>query len=291
MLKKNLSLSVVVPSIGRSCLAKTLSFIESWDFSPVEVLVVLPADTTFTIAFFETSLNLIEVRTSRGQVSQRIEGFRRAAGELVLQLDDDILIDNESINLLISAINKLGCCAVAPSMYKYPSIEPWVRLTDTGFTGLRHSVLRMVLGAGSIRESMGRVSRAGVAFPVDPTLIPNDILEVDWTPGGALMHHRRNLITELYFPYQGRASHEDLFHSHILRSAGVKIFTVRCARAYHFFEEREESFSSIFRELMINFDFVKIYGFSRFRFSLWFLYRFFIECANRVISKFKCYAL
>ena len=278
---------MVVPSLGRSCLAETLSFVEGWDFSPVEVLVVLPADTNFTIAFFESSLKLIEVRASRGQVSQRIEGFRRATGKLVLQLDDDILIDNESISLLISAVNKFGICAVAPSMYRYPSIEPWVRLTDVGFTGLRHSVLRRVLGAGSLRESMGRVSRAGVAFPLDPTLISSDILEVDWTPGGALLHHRRNLITESYFPYQGRASHEDLFHSHILRSAGVKILTVRSARAYQFFEYREESFSSIFRELMINFDFVKLYGYSKFRFSLWVFYRFFIECTRRVISRFK----
>ena len=259
--------------------------IESWPFSPSEIVLALPDDSSFDVSTIVTSHTLVVVRARRGQVNQRLAGFRYASSEFVLQLDDDILIDSPSIVRLMHAIKACNSCAVAPTLYKYPSLEPWDGMPRDFRSRSKHWILGKILGAKSGALCMGTISRGGVPFAVDPTFMKDESLDVDWAPGGVLLHRRINLILDQYFLFEGRASYEDLFHSVLLRKKGVKIMIIRDSRAYHPSPlVTIESWDSLIHSLSINFHFVICFGFSKTRFVLWFFYRVFSYFVRKFLS-------
>lgn len=279
------SLSVVIPTVGRACIKSTLSVIETWAVCPREIVVALPNDSLFDLSSISTTLKLVEVRSHRGQVNQRLAGFRYASSEFVLQLDDDILIDSPSIILLLEAINICNSCAVAPSLYKYPESVPWDTLPRDIVSRSRHWVLRKILGAKSRLSFMGTISQAGVPFAVDPTFIQGESIDVDWVPGGVLLHRRENLILDQFFPFEGRASHEDLFHSFLLRRKGVRIMILRSSLAYHPSPPLGiEPWSMVIHGLKIHLAFVSRFGFSRKRFFIWAIYSIFSHSMRRLLN-------
>lgn len=266
----SVSLSVVIPTLGRSSLVNTLSAIEMWSIIPREVFVVLPYEATFSVGLLKTSLNVIEVRARAGQVSQRLAGFQCVSSELVLQLDDDVTMTSESLLSLVKAIQECDSCAVAPGFYKYPSGDSWETLGRDVVSRSKTWILKRILGAPPGLRSMGSISRAGVPFGVDPSFIENKHLQVDWAPGGALLHRKGNLIIDPYFPFEGRAAYEDLFHSVLLRKNGIRLLIIRESRAYHpVAGVGRESWDSLIHSLKINFKFVEKFGFSKIRFLVW----------------------
>ena len=47
--------------------------------------------------------------------------------------------------------------------------------------------------------------------------------EVDWIPGGCVIHRKENLLLFDYFPFKGKAFYEDVIQSIYLRKSGVKL--------------------------------------------------------------------
>ena len=50
---------------------------------------------------------------------QRIVGFEYAKGDYVLQPDDDVVLENNSIEQLLNCLKMVGCrAAIAPAYFK-----------------------------------------------------------------------------------------------------------------------------------------------------------------------------
>ena len=74
---------------------------------------------------------------------------------------------------------------------------------------------------------MGAVSKAGLNFGYDfgydRSQPKEGVHDVEWFPGGCVMHFRKNLIAENFFPYEGKAYGEDLLHCYHLTNKGVRL--------------------------------------------------------------------
>ena len=61
-----------------------------------------------------------------------------------------------------------------------------------------------------------------LAFPIR---LKKKIYEVEWLPGGCILHRRSNLIKKNYFKFKSeKAFCEDLFHSFYLKKKNIRLF-------------------------------------------------------------------
>ena len=139
-------------------------------------------------------------------------------------MDDDVILRPDCIQRLQEALNRLGSeVAVGPSILNIAtnrSIYYRVR---------RHPLIealyyRILNGVDGFLP--GTITLAGVNLGWDPSLSIENFREVEWLAGGCVMHRKSNLFLENYFPFEGKAYCEDLIHSHLLRSRGIKLFVI-----------------------------------------------------------------
>lgn len=285
--KRIIPLSVVIPTIGRDVLYECLSVIENWGSSPKEVIVVLPSDSSFSLKSYKSKLILKQFRSPKGQVNQRTFGFHKSTGEFVLQLDDDVLLHGEVIELMIDRLRQSNDLAIGPIWYAVSSRQPFFKAPTHRLTRAKDAVLARLLGStGTFQSRMGRISSSGVPFPVDPTLMSNQTMEVEWLSGGCVLHRRSNLLLENYYPYRGRASHEDLFHSWKLRMRGIKLVVVKDAIVFTYIQNRNTSLSSVLRDLRIQKDFVELANLKKINFHFWVLYCVSVVLVKKLINFF-----
>ena len=94
-------ISVVIPSVYEKSLFKTLNSINKSSFTPKEVIIVLPTQLKDIIDIKKLSKykNIkIEFSKKKGQVQQRIHGFKIASQPYVLQLDSDIIVKKKQLS-------------------------------------------------------------------------------------------------------------------------------------------------------------------------------------------------
>ncbi len=219
---KDSSVSVVIPTLGGDCLIDTIVQLNKGTVTPDEILVCIPSDDAFkTDGIVFSNVKIIKT-VCRGQVSQRIEGFKKVNNKYVMQLDDDITVDEYCIEILLETIKQYGPNAsVAPSfidlstgcsVYKKPnrnrtinSIYYWLMNGDRGY-------------------QPGKIDRSGTPVGIDAKAISTDIAETEWLAGGCVMHSRDNLVLDNYYPFKGKAFSEDVIHSLILRNKNIQLF-------------------------------------------------------------------
>ena len=221
-------ISAVIASLGGPELAATLAALQGGTLAPDEILVCLPAGFEGRASSFASDSVTVRVCSCRGQVAQRAEGFRAVRGDLVLQLDDDLTLDANCLENLVSALNGLPRPAtVAPTMLN--------RNTQTSVYSRAQSKLRGVffrLMNGAKGYEPGRVAKSGFGMGVDATGESGQVIPVEWLPGGCALHRRKNLFLGAFFPFPGKAFCEDLMHSAELVLRGVSLFIVSDAKCY-----------------------------------------------------------
>ena len=79
---------------------------------------------------------------------------------------------------------------------------------------------------------MGTVARSGVTFGVDPDFTKEELMGVDWLPGGCVLFHKCDLILEDYFPYSGKAFCEDALAAGVLKQRGIKKWMLKSTKAF-----------------------------------------------------------
>jgi hypothetical protein len=223
------NLSVVIATLGGRSLSGTIEQLNSGSVVPSEILICIPKQESSCVENLAYSNVKIIHTVCRGQVYQRAVGFQLARGKFVLQLDDDLLVDTlcveKLVNTLLSNSEKV---AVAPSLvlattglscYHEPGNRTLFRIYFWIVNGIRGYV-------------PGTITKAGTCIGVDPALSDKEIIEVEWVPGGCVMHYRSNLIFENYYPFGGKAYCEDLFHSYFLSQKGIKLFINTTALCY-----------------------------------------------------------
>ena len=116
MTRKKL-VSVVIATIGSEHLSETISSLNKGKLIPDEILICIPKN--IKINKLESRYNNIKILNcpKRGQVAQRIFGFKNAKNELVLQLDDDVILQKTCLYILVKYIERHQSSSVGPQIY------------------------------------------------------------------------------------------------------------------------------------------------------------------------------
>jgi hypothetical protein len=212
--------SVVIATLGGPTLKGTIETLNRGSVVPTEILICIPLPEASRDIGFEFSNVRILRTTSRGQVAQRVEGFRQVEMPFVMQLDDDILLDHECVERLLRTLQQFPDVAVAPNLLDLGTGESVYRTIHGN--GLPRRIYNWLMnGKEGYRE--GTVLRSGSPIGIVPDGSAVGSQEVDWLAGGCVMHHKGNLVLEDYFPFAGKAYCEDMIHSHLLAKKGLRL--------------------------------------------------------------------
>ena len=85
---------------------------------------------------------------------------------------------------------------------------------------------------GKVGYQPGIISLSGVGFGFCFNRNLQNKMQLEWLPGGCILHRTDNLITENYFPFSGKAYSEDLIHSLLLKKNEVKLYICNNAIAF-----------------------------------------------------------
>lgn len=223
-------LTVVIATLGGDSLKGTIKALNRGSIVPSEILVCIPVNEVHKVQNFSYRNVKVLVTDCRGQVAQRATGFRNASHDVVMQLDDDILVDEHCIEHLLKTLKILGTeVAVAPSLMSLSTGKSVYKQPE------RNKIILKVyywLMNGSAGYQPGRIDKSGSAVGIDPKNVNNETFDVEWLPGGCVMHYRKNLVLENYYPFEGKAYYEDIVHSYHLRSKGIGLKVVAGARCW-----------------------------------------------------------
>ena len=132
-------------------------------------------------------------------------------------MDDDIIFDKNDLKDLFSAYKKFKTRAVIA-----PIIKDKKHISKSNYLLRKFKNLFLY---SSFNPTPGTIS--DTSFPVPHNLNKYDPKifnkEVDWLPGGLIFLKKDYVILDSYFPFKGKAYCEDLIHSYILRSRGIKL--------------------------------------------------------------------
>lgn len=243
------SLSVVIATLGGESLRGTIEQLNRGTVVPDEILVCIPEEDAYKVATFSIP-NVRVIKTDqRGQVAQRIAGFHRAGGKYIMQLDDDVMVDEYCIERLVDVLaSSSGNYAVSPAL-RHIETDRSVYSKWSKNKIVRQMYYFLINGDEGYKP--GTVTKAGTEIGVDPDL--SDVMhhDVDWLPGGCVVHCRNNLVLSNYYPYSGKAYCEDMYHSRCLRAMGVKMLIASEAIAWIVDSRNEKvSFWNWWKELL-----------------------------------------
>ena len=103
--KINKNLSIVIATLGGDSLFKTLTLINKSSTVPSEIFVCSPHIETQIYIPINKNIKFLLTKNF-GQVAQRVEGLLKVSSSIVLQMDDDIFVNSDTIELLLKALNK-----------------------------------------------------------------------------------------------------------------------------------------------------------------------------------------
>ena len=95
-----------MPTLGGPSLKIAVDSINNGKEVPREILICVPKGLKHKINL-EHHKNIRIIESMKGQVFQRIEGFKNANCPLVLQIDDDCVISNKDVTSMISDLSDL----------------------------------------------------------------------------------------------------------------------------------------------------------------------------------------
>ncbi len=222
--------SVVIATLGGPSLKETVYKLNSQIPSPSEVLICIPKGEAVRAPNFSEPNVRVVVTPVRGQVAQRAIGFKEAVNRFVLQIDDDMSPSAGCIASLLQSIQKINTkAAISPLLIDNTTKKSVYRkaLGDSWLGSFYYWLLN-----GRIGYKPGSVLSAGIPVGIDDGSATGELLGVDWLPGGCVLHAKENLVTENFFPFQGKAYCEDLIHSYHLKRQHVSLYVdtnARCA--------------------------------------------------------------
>ena len=265
--KQKYSVSVVIPTLGEECLVRTIEQLNRGTIVPAEILVCIPEEDVHRVEHL-TYPNVRIIKTNcRGQVAQRAVGFQNVKNSMVLQLDDDIFVKEETLNELAKGLDKLGQgSAVGPVYNEFETgRSAYYYEQRKGIAKLLYNIYaRVVCGAAwSAVKRMGKIAPSGNNYGVIDSLCGTEPLEAQWLSGGCVMCFREDLIMNNFFPYPGKAYCEDLIHSFWRKQKGMRLWVIptACCLLSKLIHENEVSLEA--RKY-----FVELSGGSKWRFIL-----------------------
>ena len=260
-----LNLTIVIPTVGEKSLLEVIKNLNSNISIPKKILVVIYKRNLIKIDKKIKNYDNVEIATtnSPGQVHQRVEGFKLAKTDFVMQLDADCFIDNHSIIEMMDFLKSHDKASVGPCFLDIKNNLPIHKFIDE--FKIKRILKNFVLGFPNDNKIMGKVSKSGTNFGVDFNFLKEDIIQVDWIPGGCSMHYKKNLCLKNYFPFEGKAFYEDLIHSKLLIQKNIKLFIIKkaiCKTDFPIFQKKFKEFIMYLKSYNYS---SKIYNVSIFR--------------------------
>jgi glycosyltransferase involved in cell wall biosynthesis len=263
-------LTVVIATLGDECLKNTIKTLNQGLVIPHEILVAIPENESEKVLDLPFDNVKIIFTKCRGQVQQRLEAFKQAKYDFVLQLDDDVEIDKYAIKIMGGMLSDLGPGnVIGPSFYDPYSLKS-LHNFDVGFIGFLKSLNAFIFSAASWGVNrQGKISHIGIGFGVDPKQTDRELHQVDWLPGGCVLNYKQDLIMENYFPLPGKAFAEDIIHSLLRSSRNINHFIAIPAIIKTGVDEENHSWKSFKTELKARLHVVKLLRGNRFRLVIW----------------------
>ena len=230
MSAKPREVSVVIPTLGGPSLEATIEALNRSSLVPAEILVCIPAAEAPVVEPLHHGNVKVIVTERRGQVPQRATGFRQAAHDFVMQIDDDIIVEPRCIEQLAGALEALGGgAAVGPSLMARTTGESIYR-KPRGNRLLLDLYYWLMNGAAGYRP--GTIDKSGTLIGIDPGTAASELSDVECLAGGCAMHWRKNLVLEDFYPFPGKAYYEDVIHCCHLRRKGISLKVHSGARCW-----------------------------------------------------------
>jgi glycosyltransferase involved in cell wall biosynthesis len=230
MVEPKFFISVVIPTLGGESLKITIESLNKGAIKPQEILVCIPLEKAYLVQELEKENVKIIKTKCQGQVSQRTFGFQKAANSFVLQLDDDIILDSDTLYLLSNELNRLGRGNVVAPLFFDLDTGRCLHTLQDGFLGWFKALIDvLIFGAPWGSRRSGAVTKTALAYGVDSSLCDASPVKTEWLPGGCVMSFSGDLIRENFYPFKGKAYCEDLIHSYLRRIKHIQHYVVPLA--------------------------------------------------------------
>jgi hypothetical protein len=272
----DLNVSVVIPTIGEESLYNVIFALNNGTLIPKEIIIAIPEIFLASLKNLEGENIKILALNIKGQVKQRIEGFKIAKYNYVLQLDSDIIVNRDTVRNLVLALDERGfasaICPVYDNGYEDPLITKEVKLTKVIKKGLN-----LILD-GRFDIPPGTITKAGIQEWPPFASDNNKFAKSEWLPGGCVMHYKQNLYLNDYYPFTGKAYGEDVIHSILLRKNGISLYICRNAVIKNdgAYAEVFNSFCELYKYLKKNYlyksQIIKLINGSFVRLFLWMIF-------------------
>jgi len=222
------SVTVVIPSLGGAHLSSTIETINDNLLVPKEIIICIPKELVSEVVGIKADNIKVLPTNVKGQVKQRIEGFKESDTNYVIQLDDDILLDKNCIYELVNSMNQMGDkCSISPALLSKKSQLSVHKKKINFFIRIFYWLIN-----GQKGYLPGTVTKAGTCIGIDTDSVEKELIETEWLSGGMIIHCKKNLILENYFPFDGKAYSEDLIHSFLMKKKNINLYVDKKSKCF-----------------------------------------------------------
>ena len=214
-------LTVVIPSIGRNNdLNETVKFLNKGTNIPKKIIAIIPKAELINLNLSKYKNLIIFISDHYGQVNQRIHGFNLSKTKFTLQLDDDCFISQKSILELKKTLIKLGKKNCVGPIFLSNKNEPLHKYNNNFLSDILSLIFEIPVG----KKKMGKTNYMNLNYGIDPDICKEDLIKVQWIPGGCKLMYTSELIKEKYYNFSGKAYYEDIIHSKLLKEKKIKMW-------------------------------------------------------------------
>jgi len=281
--KKIYPLSVVIPTLGGESINKTIEKLNDGTVIPKEILICIPDEFSHRVANLSAPNIKIVKSKLKGQVVQRALGFKQADNIYVMQLDDDCLVDQSTLEVLLKKIT-----ASTEEIAISPILNDLITNKSIYFRNkskIYELALSLIL-EGKRQIKPGSITKSGINYGVDFTNASEKDVQVDWLPGGCILMKKDFLVTENFYPFKGKAYCEDLIHSFFLKKNGLKLILTSEASCRTEFSQNKLKINDLFNEIYKDYRarkyFLKLIGRTNFRVHVVFIATLFIKSIKSI---------
>ena len=162
-----LNLTIVIPTVGEKSLQDVIENLNLNNSRPKKILVMIYKENLSKInsdIYLHDNVEIVQTNLP-GQVNQRVEGFKLAKTDFVMQLDADCYISNQSIKAMINFLKINRDVTVGPCFIDISNNLPIHKLNNNN--KVTQFIKNLVLGFPNNDKIMGKVSKSGTNFGVD----------------------------------------------------------------------------------------------------------------------------
>jgi GT2 family glycosyltransferase len=268
---------IVIPTLGGPTLFQTISHLNDGYFKPKNIICVT----------YKKELNNIKLNSNikiiksyyKNQVHQRNLGFKYVKSKYVMQMDDDVFFEKDTLKKLFLAIqNKTEKNVIGPIYILEKKNLNKIKI----FNFVKNIYHYLICASKWGDHKYGKITKLTISFTVNSNFKQKKLIETEWLPGGCIIFNKKLLyINNIKYPFKGKSFCEDIFHSFQRKKRNIKHHVLTDAFANHK-TASDLSIKSFLMEMRVRNTLLKKNIFIKLRFFIWASF----EMMIRLIKKF-----